>query len=69
MLVCVEMVDKCEHCAPRASSVAGVRSLPPISAADSSSAAAISPLALSEAVLPFCLYALQPLAAVWKAQV
>ena len=46
-----------------------MRSRPPMSAADSSSAAAISPLALSEAVLPFCLYALQPLAAIRKAQV
>ena len=57
------MLDNSRHYSPRASSVAGVRSLPPMSAADSSNAAAIKPLALKEAVLPFCLYALQPLTA------
>ena len=50
-------------CSPRARRVAGTRVRPLISAADSSSAAAMVPLAFKEAWLPFSLYAFQPLAA------
>ena len=57
---CQTSVHTSEHAdgSPRARRVAGTRMLPFMSAADSSSAAVMVPLAVNEAVLPFSLYAL-----------